>query len=105
MNDFTDAVDRALKGLKFVSVGVCAGCEECADCFATEIEDSGDFDPNRGFSWSDCGVCGSTLGGDRYFWHAWDAETNETMHFDDMCSDCVRYLADGDEPEDWRRYP
>ena len=52
------------------------------------------------FSWSPCELCGSTLGGDR--------ETLEVENFSnntltlDVCVDCVMYVANGDEPEDWR---
>jgi len=55
-------------------------------------------DDTRGFSFSDCGVCDTTLGGDRYVWHA-IGEDGALLHFDDACSDCVLYLANGDVPE------
>jgi len=56
------------------------------------------------FSHSECGICGSTLGGDREVWHyvAKNSKGVDTIyHHDDACVDCVMYLANGDEPEDW----
>jgi hypothetical protein len=35
-------------------------------------------------------------GGDKY------GAGGEIQHEDDMCTDCVMYLAYGTEPEDWR---
>jgi hypothetical protein len=52
-----------------------------------------------GFSWHSCGICGSRLGGNREPWHGVDAN-NEIMHFDDACTDCVCWLANGDVPSD-----
>ena len=55
-------------------------------------------------------MCGTTLGGDREVWHALDTNYQDTPiadrvlhHFHDVCTDCVLYLANGDEPEQWRR--
>ena len=50
------------------------------------------------FSQAGCGICGSSLGGTLYPWHALDSD-GELLHFDDACVDCVVYLANGDEPE------
>lgn len=60
---------------------------------------SGHVDSESSFSWSSCGICGSTLGGDREIWHGLDDLTGTLYHFDDACTDCVVYLANGDEPE------
>lgn len=57
-----------------------------------ECEDPG------GFSSGGCGVCGSPLGGDRFTWHAL-GDGGRLLHFDDACTDCVLYLANGDVPE------
>jgi hypothetical protein len=62
---------------------------------------SGVVESESGFSWKDCGICGSTLGGNREAWHARDAETKALCHFDDACTDCGVYLTNGDEPEEW----
>lgn len=50
------------------------------------------------FSWGSCGVCGSSLGGDREIWH-WVDKDGAIHHEDDMCVDCVCYIANGDIPE------
>lgn len=50
------------------------------------------------FSWSGCGICGSNLGGTVYDWHAVN-DDDELLHFNDACTDCVLYLANGDEPD------
>ena len=52
------------------------------------------------FSWSQCEGCGSRLGGDRHPAHATVGLNHEVVHLD-VCVDCVMYLANGDEPENW----
>jgi len=55
------------------------------------------------FSWSECDACGSTLGGDRHPAHGLlpkDGIPRGMIHLD-VCSDCLCYLANGDEPEQW----
>jgi hypothetical protein len=91
MSKYTRAVERNLSGLHAVSTGACPGCAECADV-DPDVGDEG------GFSWSGCGICGSSLGGTLYRWHALTPD-NELLHFDDCCQDCVFFLANGDEPE------
>jgi len=51
------------------------------------------------FAWSECGICGSRLGGNREVWHY--VHGGKLYHADDACTDCVLYLATGDAPEDW----
>lgn len=98
MSKYTDAVARGLEGMDAVSFGPIAERGHCADCddagFTEEVGDEG------GFSWSACGICGSTLGGNRYVWH-WLDKDGELMHEDDGCADCLFYVSNGDEPEDW----
>lgn len=120
MSDYTDRVERNLEGLKFVSSGINGHCRDCADHagYAEAEDETGailettadmldrfDDDVSRGkvtdegaFSWCGCGVCGSPLGNTLYIWHAID-ESGDVCHSDDMCPDCVLYLANGDEPE------
>lgn len=96
MSAYTDAVEANLKGCRFVSFGVCPGCEQCQsdyDC-ETAPEDEG------GFSWSSCGICGQHLGGDRYVWH-WVDDKDNIIHESDGCPDCLVYISNGDEPEEW----
>lgn len=119
MSTYVERVTKNLEGLDAVSTGPCPGCEECADHFGftDEYNDDGDtiktavvcFDEayERGevesegsFSWSGCGICDSTLGGNLEVWHGVSKETGGVLHFDDACVDCVVYLANGDVPEE-----
>lgn len=110
MSKFTDAVERGLKNLKFASTGVCPGCEQCRDIFAPDLTmeefeeawQSGDIEESSSFSHSECGICGTRLGGDRYIWH-WVDDKNNIIHEDDACQDCVLYMANGDEPDEWQQ--
>jgi hypothetical protein len=56
------------------------------------------------FSCHPCGICGTTLGGDRHAWHWVDPNdpAREIEHESDACTDCVVFLANGDEPESWK---
>ncbi len=70
------------------------------DCQIDDVEES--------FSWVSCGICRTTLGGNRCTWH-WirggdeNGKGGDIVHEDNMCMDCVLFLANGDEPEGWRR--
>lgn len=121
MSDYTDRVERGLSGLGAVSIGICPGCDECAGILGygpardpetdeeteTHAEvmarfradwERGRADGGSQFSWGECGICGSRLGGDRSYWHAIDGTSGRLWHFDDACTDCVMYIANGDEP-------
>lgn len=146
MSKYTDAVEHNLKGLSFVSTGICPGCDECRSNYDDyTVQDNVDEYGNKdnldyppymvpaidsnsfnsyeeaekaareafkeavsceeiydegSFSWSGCGICGSHLGGTLYSWHGVDSN-GDIMHFDDACTDCVMYLANGDEPDEW----
>lgn len=112
MSAYTDAVTRGLQGMEAVSSGTCPGCAECMDVdgYTDAEKHRADWHtrdmPSRdeSFSWRPCGVCGSTLGGDRHTWHWIDPNdpTHAIEHESDMCGDCVFYLANGEEPEDWK---
>lgn len=99
MSAFTEALETRTEGLKFVSVGATAHCEDCARAWdvpfgsGVEIEDEGHF------SWRPCEGCGSTFGGNRYAAHGTLPE-GKVVHFD-VCEDCLCYLANGDEPRVW----
>ena len=91
-----------------VSSGTCPGCTECASdeaCTLTELRvrwEAGETIEEPHFSSQPCGVCNSHFAGDRYVWHALDSKNNKVLyHFNDMCTDCVLYLANGDEPDRW----
>lgn len=87
MSKFSDAVEAGLEGLDFVSPGIIEDCKECPD-----IDESH-------FSWSPCDCCGSSLGGDRHAAHGRD-KNGELVHLD-ICVDCLMFIANGDEPEQW----
>jgi hypothetical protein len=76
---FTEAVDKGFAGLQRGTASVVS--------------------KESHFSWSPCELCGSTLGGDR--------EDVDVLTFSNttvtlaVCVDCVMYVANGDEPDEW----
>lgn len=116
-NEYTDAVSTGLDGMRGVSSGTCPGCTECMDIDGYTDEDKHREDwrtydmpsGGEGFSWRPCGVCKTALGGNRHVWHWIDGgdehgKGGEIVHESDMCTDCVLYLANGDEPEAWSKH-
>lgn len=113
MSEFSEAVERGLAGMTGISSGTCPGCAECMeiDGHSDEQEhklawNTSDLPSASGsFSWRPCGVCGTTLGGDRNVWHWIDERdaSREIHHEHDMCDDCALFLASGEEPEHWKR--
>jgi len=110
VSEFTDAFERGMQGMIGVSSGSCPGCEKCMEGYATadahrKAWERGETPESPTFSWSACGVCGTTLGGDRSVWHWIDPNDpkREINHEHDMCTDCVLFHANGDEPESWRK--
>ena len=156
MSEYTDAVERGLKGLEAISTGICPGCDTCrtdfdfvadeemqcepddpkpwyvraepnngsrryfateaeAEVYASEAFEEAWGNQSHGvidegsFSWAGCGICGSTLGGDLEPWHYIVPDENGSVaggtieHSHDACTDCVMYLANGDEPDQWGR--
>lgn len=99
MSEYTDAVARGLTDLRAASVGCCPGCPECEEHhrYEGELIDEGSFSASR------CGICGTSMGGQRFAWHWIDDHRNEIVHEDDACTDCVMYLANGEEPDQWER--
>lgn len=111
MSEYEEAVEYHLKGCRAESVGLCPGCEVCHETFApddttmeefNEMWTLGEVCDEGSFSHWGCGICGTTLGGTRFVWH-WVDENDEIQHEDDCCIDCAMYLANGEEPENWRR--
>ena len=92
MSAYTQAVKSGLEGLDFVSVGYIEH-DKCSECPEEQNGDEGHF------SWSACGVCNSSLGGDRFAAHGMDTDGN-LVHLD-VCVDCLQYIANGTEPEEW----
>lgn len=98
MSDFTDAVHEHTCDLEAFSVGACPGCRECG-LSETPTEAERCAADEGSFSWSACESCGSSLGGNRYPAHYLD-DNGEISHMH-VCTDCLMYHANGDEPEDW----
>ncbi len=100
---YEERVKHNLEGLHAVSVGLCPGCEVCADAhgvsveeFAALVEDC-EVEDAPSFSWQWCDSCGSSLGGDRHAAHALD-ENDNIIHLD-VCTACLMYLSYGEIPE------
>jgi hypothetical protein len=107
MSEFLKAYQNGTAGMEFLSPGFCCACEECRDnagfccehsARAAQEKDGGGLDEGH-FSWHSCDTCGSTLGGDRYAAHGRDKD-GAIVHLS-ICSDCLMYMANGDEPEQW----
>lgn len=87
---------KTIKDYNFWSTGVYLGCPICqrniAFDFNIDVDDdvekeierlvkAGEIDsPYYGFSWRECEICGSLLGGSRYLFHARDDE-GDLYHF------------------------
>jgi ferredoxin len=106
MSAYTDAVARGLARLgdttpsSSVCPGVCPSCTTCA-CELGFESVAAYADPF--FSWRPCDICGSSLGGNREVYHYLRGENRTIEHGASMCTDCVVYLATGDEPTEWER--
>ena len=103
MSAFTEAVEHYLDGLKHVGTGAIRhDCGECYQDDSLSDDDWSDSANEAGFSWSQCDGCGSTLGGSRHPAHGWtEINGREILVHLDICTDCLMYLANGDEPETW----
>lgn len=120
---FLEAYERGIKGTEAQSPGLCPGCSQCADKLGyrdQEDEDGNvtksaleqyDEDLEAGaicseahFSWSPCDICGSSLGGDREVWHfrMGVAPYDYIHHGEGICVDCVLFMVNGEEPEQWK---
>ena len=112
MSKFVEAFERGTSGKRGVSTGECPGCVRCAEQHDMSLAEherawrAGEVDSEGSFSWRPCGICGTTLGGNRHVWH-WirggdeSGKGGEIEHEDDMCTDCMLFSANGDEPESW----
>ena len=106
MSVYTDSVQICTGGLQSVNPGMAACCPECnpddleQDALAEQDKPS--------FSWRGCDTCGSSLGGDSSAGHGFLVDKDPTndaalVHLR-MCTDCVLYFANGDEPDTWQAY-
>lgn len=118
MSKFTDSIAHYLDGLH-IATGSAASCPECCEAFG--LDPDADTDENQaamyesgdegGFSWSQCDSCGTTLGGDRHTAHGWptepalDLDAINTLYHLSICTDCLLFHANGDEPESWEPRP
>lgn len=101
MSAFTKAVAHYLDGLH-VATGAAPGCEACGLADVDSMEDPRyDLAGEPSYSKSQCDSCGTMMHGDRHPAHGTDAE-GRIYHLD-ICTDCLFYLANGQEPEEW--YP
>lgn len=108
MSTFTTSVAHYTEGLT-VAPGPAACCSTCLDAYG--VEDTGDIDAMQeqmldegNFASAQCDSCGSTLAGDRFdahgIAHEFKAGERTIIHMD-ICTDCLLFHANGDEPESW----
>ena len=101
---FIKAFEHGTQGIEYLGIGTIAGCYTCQTIYGMDEDelqaaiDNYDVFDEGGFSWQDCDVCGSRLGGDRYVMHGYYKD--DLIHLD-VCTDCIMYHANGDLPEHW----
>lgn len=103
--EYIDAMNHNTKDMKFLSTGLCGGCETCQkewgyegrkEQFETDISTETVLS-EPSFSWSHCEICGTALGGNRVQGHY--VNTNgKIVHLDSVCEDCELFIANGDVP-------
>jgi hypothetical protein len=95
MSAFLRAFDHYTQGFSPLSPGHCTGCEECGEDPDVQSDE---------FSREDCEACGSRLAGEQHYAHATALgpaqNEGEFLHFS-ICTDCLYFVAYGDEPEGW----
>ncbi len=113
MSEYTEAVKTNMKDREAVSTGACPGCKVCQEAFNYCCErsfqaayDAGDICNKGNFGKLPCDCCGSSLGGDRYSGHYILPDdkgriVGQPIEHMSICTDCLIYLANGDEPENW----
>ena len=101
MSDFTARIAHCLRGVEHFSTGAMGGCEECGlgdNEEPTEHERA--IAEEGGFSNQPCESCESPLAGNRYPAHGITFHNGRTYtHHFSICTDCLQYHANGDEPE------
>lgn len=111
MSAFTDAIANNWPD-HIIAPGSAASCEQCRSIHG--IADGADLEAAQeimendegSFSWSQCQSCNSRLGGDRHTAHAIhneafgpDAKRPDDIVHIDICTDCLMFHANGEEPE------
>jgi hypothetical protein len=119
MSAFLEAIERELKDVHFFSVGAIPGCDECGLADLDKDEADSNNGQHRiqcaeegGFYRTSCDSCGNTCAGQRFPAHGVIAESEDEArkpeatitHFD-VCSDCLVFHANGEEPQNWRKNP
>ena len=112
MSQFTKDYERGVADLEHATFSTgywsCPDCgsdrwtgsEPCPDCGADP-----EHRQDSSFSWSDCDICGSSLGGDRYAVIGWlkgarDHEYSDVYRWSgECCTDCLMMMANGEEPD------
>ncbi len=102
---FVRAFIAGTKSLFAFSVGSCPGCATCG-LGDEPTDEERELADEAHFRWSACQVCGSTFGGDRHPAHyIYEPNGARSLEHVDVCTDCLLFAANGDEPEEWRRHP
>jgi hypothetical protein len=112
MSNFTDSIAHYCEGLH-ISPGPAACCDDCRQAY--DIPDGMPTDEAQelmldegGFSRAQCDSCGSTYAGDRHDAHGiphdFKPGDGSIVHLT-ICTDCLLFHANGDEPEEWYRTP
>ena len=99
--EFTTRVDAHFANLR-VAPGPSFGCRECGleDVLSHDADAQARYDAacDSFFTWSRCPACGG-LAGDRHAVHFWSDDGTIDGH-EDVCSDCLLYIANGDVPDE-----
>lgn len=110
MSKYTDSIEHNCEGIDNISPGICYTCEQCQSNYNMEADelmeamDTQEVIDEGSFSWSSCDTCGSGLGGNRYIAHGrirGGINMYGIIHLE-ICTDCLMYFANGDEPENWK---
>ena len=106
MSEFTNAITAMWPD--YVIVPGAAPNLDCCGNFHADDEKAYELANEGGFSWQPCESCGSTLGGHRYAAHAIhreafgpDAARPDDVHHIEICTDCLIWHTNGDEPGVW----
>lgn len=104
MSEFTDTI--AAMWPNYIIAPGAAPEQDCCGNLPEDDEAAYELANEPSFSWQPCESCGSTLGGHRYAAHAIhreafgpDAARPDDVHHIEICTDCLVWHANGDEPE------
>ena len=91
-----------------VAIGLLGTCRECQSQhaatpreFYSGVHETQEIFDEGHFSWSQCDLCGSHFGGDRFAAHASQEVGGKWTHTHlDVCADCLFALANGEDYPD-----